>query len=137
MFDTKKKVLIIDDMLTIRKIVRKTLKEIEFSNFEEACNGAEAWKFLQVSPDFEFIISDWNMPEMTGVELLKLVRQTPETRHIPFIFLTAESDMGQVKQALELGADNYILKPFTPKDLKDKLEITYTKVKTRLPGSAA
>lgn len=137
MFDTKKKILIVDDMMTIRKIVRKTLKEIEFSNFEEAANGTEAWRLLHEIQGVEIVISDWNMPQMTGMELLKLIRQHDDLKHLPFIFLTAESDIAQVKQALESGADNYILKPFTPKDLKDKLEQTYEKVKARLPKTSA
>lgn len=136
MFKSSGKILIIDDMMMIRKIVKKTLGEINFKNIVEAADGSEGWSYLQTNQDVEFIISDWNMPEMPGIELLRLIRSTENTKKIPFIFLTAESDISQVKQALELGADNYILKPFTPKDLKDKLEQTYTKVKDRVGGAA-
>lgn len=138
MFDLKSRILVIDDMMTIRKIVKKTLSDLKFTNFIEAENGLEAWKLIQAEPDIQFIISDWNMPKMTGAELLKLIRAEPSTSHIPFIFLTAECEVDQIKEVMAYGADNYILKPFTPNDLKTRLEQTYSKVKDRIkPVSVA
>lgn len=133
MFNNSKRILVVDDMTTIRKIVKKALSELDYKNVVEARDGQEAWNtFYAESQDFEFIISDWNMPIMTGIQFLEKVRADEKTKKIPFIFLTAESDVSQVKQAIETGADNYILKPFSTFDLKTKIEQTYTKVKDRL-----
>lgn len=132
MFDTKKSVLIIDDMMMIRKIVKKSLVELDYKNVIEASNGQEAWEILEANVDrIGLIVSDWNMPVMTGIDFLRKVRTTETTKNVPFIFLTAEADMAQVKLGLEVGADNYILKPFSPNDLMKKIEQTYNKIKAR------
>lgn len=133
MFSNTKKILVVDDMTTIRKIVKKTLGELDFKNVVEAKDGKEAWETLSVDcSEYSFIISDWNMPVLSGIQFLEKIRAEEITKKIPFIFLTAESDVSQVRQAIEAGADNYILKPFSAFDLKTKIEQTYAKVKERI-----
>lgn len=128
MFHTAVKILVIDDMLTIRKIAKKILNDLHFKNIFEAADGYEGWQIVCKEGNFDLIISDWNMPKMSGLELLQKIRTTPELASTPFILLTAEADLEQVKQAVEAGVDNYILKPFTSDILKSKLEQTHQKI---------
>jgi two-component system, chemotaxis family, chemotaxis protein CheY len=128
MFHTAVKILVVDDMLTIRKIAKKILNELHFKNIHEAADGSEAWQIINKEGSFDLIISDWNMPKMSGLELLQKVRSTPSIAYTPFILLTAEADLNQVKQAVEAGVDNYVLKPFTSDILKSKLEQTHQKL---------
>lgn len=128
MFDTSIKILVVDDMSTMRKIVIKSLMELGFSSFSEASDGALGWTKLEEVEKIGLIICDWNMPNVTGIELLKKVRSNDKYAKIPFILLTAESEVSQVKEALEAGVDNYIVKPFTVDILKRKLQDTYKKV---------
>ncbi|MEZ4873678.1 MAG: response regulator [Bdellovibrionales bacterium] len=129
MFDLNTKILVVDDMNTMRKIVIKACREIGFSNFVEAPDGAIAWERLSSSQEeIGLVISDWNMPNCTGLELLKNVRTDEKMKSMPFILLTAESEVVQVKEALEAGVDNYIVKPFTKDILKRKLQDTYKKI---------
>ena len=127
MFNTAAKILIIDDMLTIRKIAKKILSDLHFSNIFEASDGAEAWQIINSQGPFDVIISDWNMPKMDGLTLLQHLRSHPEFSDTPFIMLTAESDMEQVRLAADAGVDNYILKPFTNETFITKLEKTHKK----------
>jgi two-component system chemotaxis response regulator CheY len=131
MFNTAVKILVVDDMLTIRKIAKKILTELHFKNIHEASDGNEAWQIINKEKPFDLIICDWNMPKLTGLELLKKIRSTPEVAETPFILLTAESDMAQVKIAIEAGVDDYVLKPFTADILKNRLEITHQKILSR------
>jgi two-component system chemotaxis response regulator CheY len=137
MFDLKTKVLVVDDMLTMRKIVVKTCKEIGFTTVIEAADGALAWAAL-TAPDscIGLVISDWNMPNLTGLEFLRKVRADANLISLPFLMLTAESEGSQVAEAIKSGVDNYIIKPFTPDGLKKKLDETYRKVALRI-GTAA
>lgn len=129
MFDFNTIVLVVDDMTTMRKIVQKALKEIGFSNFVEAPDGQKAWEVLNDSPvPVGLVISDWNMPNATGLDFLKRVRADGRYKGLPFVLLTAESELEQVKEAVLAGVDNYIVKPFTPAMLKQKLEETHKKV---------
>lgn len=98
----------------------------------ESKDGQEAWGFLNERDDIGFIISDWNMPVLSGMGLLEKIRASDKVKHVPFIFLTAEADASQIKQAIERGPDNYILKPFSPANLKSKIEQTYAKAKDRI-----
>ena len=132
MFDPNKKVLIVDDMSMIRRIVKQSLAEINYKNVIEAKDGQEGWDLLNVHNDISFVISDWNMPVLTGIEFLEKIRASEKVNLTPFIFLTAEADVTQIKQAIERGADNYVLKPFSPASLKAKIEQTYAKVKDRI-----
>lgn len=126
MFPNTTKVLIIDDMLAMRKIIRKCLVELGLHDITEADDGATAWPLLEKAVDvenpFQLVISDWNMPKIQGIELLKKVRASEGLRLTPFILLTAESERTQVVQALQAGVTNYIMKPFTPQILAEKLK---------------
>ncbi len=127
MFNTAAKILVIDDMLTIRKICKKILSDLHFSNISEASDGAEGWQIINTQGPFDVIISDWNMPKMDGLTLLQNLRSHPEYSETPFIMLTAESDMEQVRLAADSGVDNYILKPFKNDTFIAKLEQTHKK----------
>ena len=115
------KILVVDDFPTMRRIVKTLLKQNGFSNFVEAEDGGSALKTLEVQGDFDFIVSDWNMPNMTGLEFLKSVRSNPRFRHLPFLMVTAEAEKDQIIEAVKAGVSNYIVKPFTAGTLKDKL----------------
>ena len=135
MFDPKTKILIIDDMLTMRKIVSKTLKELGFTDITEAADGQLAWKAICSSEQpFALIISDWNMPNMTGLELLKKVRADMRFKKTPFMLVTAEAEQHQVAEALRSGVDQYVMKPFNSETLKAKLEMVHKKYKLPKAG---
>lgn len=129
MFAPTTKILVVDDMLTMRKLVSKCLKDIGFLNITEAPDGADALPVLEMAAasqvPFQLIISDWNMPKMPGIELLKRVRANDSLKATPFVFLTAENEAGQVMEAIKSGVNNYITKPFTPATLKEKLELVW------------
>jgi two-component system, chemotaxis family, chemotaxis protein CheY len=119
--DPTMKILIVDDFPTMRKIIRTLLKQNGFSNFVEAEHGIEAYGILENSPDIEFVVSDWNMPEMTGLELLKAVRANPKLKHLPFLMVTAEAEKENIIEAVKSGVSNYVVKPFTALVLKEKM----------------
>ncbi len=127
MFDPAIKILVIDDMSTMRNLVKKRLKEMGYVNFEEAEDGLKAWAKLNEQTDIGLVVSDWNMPNCTGLELLKKVRTDSRLKQMPFILLTAEAEVSQVKQAVLAGVDSYCIKPFTMESLKSKLEQVYAK----------
>ncbi len=131
MFDPKTKVLVVDDMLTMRKIVTKILKELGFSDIHEAQDGQEAWDKCQTG-GFGLIISDWNMPNCTGLEFLRRIRADQKLAKTPFLLVTAEAEQSQVAEAIKCGVDQYVVKPFSKDALKVKLESTYKKVSVRL-----
>ncbi len=131
MFDPKTKVLVVDDMLTMRKIVTKILKELGFTDIHEAQDGQEAWDKAQTG-GFGLIISDWNMPNCTGLEFLRRVRADQKLVKTPFLLVTAEAEQSQVAEAIKSGVDQYVVKPFSKDALKAKLESTYKKVSVRL-----
>ena len=133
MFDLKTKVLVVDDMLTMRKIVTKVLRELGFSDISEACDGKEAWeKAKSAEVPFGLIISDWNMPNMTGLEFLKQIRADQKLGKTPFLLVTAEAEMHQVAEAVKSGVDQYVVKPFSQDNLKSKLEMAHKKCLARL-----
>ena len=121
MADKKLKILLVDDFSTMRRIIRNLLKEIGYTSVEEAEDGAIALDKLKSEP-FDFIISDWNMPNMTGIELLKAVRADGELKKMPFLMVTAEAKPENVTEALKSGVSNYIVKPFTSVILKEKID---------------
>lgn len=128
MFDPKIRILIADDMMTMRKIVAKSLKEIGFSDIIEAADGAKAWEALMASETpVSLIVSDWNMPNSTGLDLLKQVRANERYQKTPFVLLTAEAEAKQVSEALQAGVSGYVVKPFTVTALKSQLEVVYKK----------
>lgn len=118
--DKSIKVLIVDDFATMRKVIRNILKQIGFENIVEAEDGAVALRILK-SQQIDFIIADWNMPNMTGLELLKTVRADSELSKIPFLMVTAEALQENVIAAVKAGVSNYIVKPFTAEILHDKI----------------
>lgn len=115
------KILVIDDFATMRKIVTTMLQKLEFTNLTEADSGKAGWDLLQKEP-FDLIISDCNMPEMTGIELLAKIRETPNMAQQKFIMLTAEADRELMIKSKELHIDAYILKPFKQELLEEKLK---------------
>lgn len=131
MFNPKTKVLVVDDMLTMRKIVTKILRELGFEDIQEAQDGQEAWEKVQ-SGQFGLIISDWNMPNCTGLEFLKRVRADAKLAKTPFLLVTAEAEQHQVAEAIKSGVDQYVVKPFSKDGLKVKLESAYKKCSVRL-----
>lgn len=129
MFAPNTRILVVDDMMTLRKIVMKNLKELGFTDMQEAADGNIAWTVLSNSvPPVQLIISDWNMPNLSGLELLKKVRADAKYAKVPFLMLTAEAEAHQVKEAVVAGVTNYITKPFTGETLKLKLEQAHKKL---------
>jgi two-component system, chemotaxis family, chemotaxis protein CheY len=129
MFNLTTKILVVDDMMTMRKLVSKSLKEMGFTDIVEAADGAKGWETLVNStPAVGLIVSDWNMPNSTGIDLLKRVRSESRFKHLPFILVTAEAEKVQVAEAVQAGVSGYVIKPFTPESLKEKLESIYQKI---------
>ena len=120
-FDTSMKVLVVDDFATMRRIVKGVLKQLGFNDIIEAEDGAMALKELQ-KEKVGLIVSDWNMPNMTGLDLLKAVRSDTKLKDTPFLMVTAEGQKENVVQAVQAGVSNYIVKPFTPETFSAKLE---------------
>ncbi len=117
-------ILVVDDFATMRKIVRNNLQGLGFTNIVEAEDGNVALKRLQ-DGDIGFIISDWNMPNMMGIDLLKAVRADEKLKHTPFLMVTAESQKENVLQAVQAGVSNYVVKPFTAEVLEEKLKLIF------------
>lgn len=128
MFNPKMKILVVDDFPTMRRIVKNLLRQLGYENIEEAEDGIQAYSKLK-NDGFEFIVSDWNMPNMDGFELLKKVKSDPELRDIPFLMVTAEAEKEKVIEAIKAGVSNYIVKPFTAEILKEKMDKILEKLK--------
>ncbi|WPM31640.1 chemotaxis response regulator CheY [Hydrogenobacter sp. T-2] len=122
------KFLVVDDMSTMRKIIRTILNQLGYTNVEEAENGKEALSKLR-SGNYDFVLLDWNMPEMDGFETLKQIRSDDKLKGIPVIMVTAEAKKENVLAAIQAGANNYVVKPFTPETLKEKIEKAWTAIK--------
>ncbi|MFA6412425.1 MAG: response regulator [Syntrophales bacterium] len=118
--DKNIKILVVDDFATMRKVIRNILKQVQYENVVEAEDGVVALSILK-SQQIDFVISDWNMPNMTGYELLKAVRADPEIGKTPFLMITAESLQENVVAAVKAGVSNYIVKPFTAETLNEKI----------------
>jgi len=121
-------ILVVDDFSTMRRIVKTCLKQLGFGNVTEAADGKIALDKLQGSDAFELIISDWNMPNMMGIDLLKAVRQDDKLKALPFLMVTAEAQKENILEAAKAGVSNYIIKPFTADLLKEKLEAIFKKL---------
>ena len=125
-FNPKMRILVVDDMNTMRKIIKGMLQKMGCDNITEADDGNPAWSLIQeahaAGRPFEFIISDWNMPGMTGIDLLKNVRSKDEFKKVPFLMVTAEAEQSNVVIAVKAGVSNYIIKPFNPETLKGKID---------------
>jgi two-component system, chemotaxis family, chemotaxis protein CheY len=117
-------VLIVDDQQTIRSLVRTGLQQLGFSNFQDASDGEEGLRHLLVKP-FQLIISDYNMPKLDGLGLLRAVRGHPPLATTPFIMLTGRADKDLVQRAVQFGVNNYLVKPFTVAVLREKIEAVF------------
>ena len=129
MFDVSTRLLIVDDMMTMRKLVAKVCKELGFTDITEASDGAKGWEAINnASPPIGLVISDWNMPNTTGLDLLKRVRSDSRFGKLPFVMVTAEAEQHQIVEAVKAGVSNYVVKPFTADTLKEKLETVHKKI---------
>jgi two-component system, chemotaxis family, chemotaxis protein CheY len=126
MFRNDIKILVVDDMLTMRKVVSKILRDLGYSDITQAVDGNDAWEKAK-NGSFGLIISDWNMPKCTGVEFLKKIREDATTAKTPFLLVTAEAEQHQIVEAIKSGVDQYVVKPFTTDGLKAKLMSVYVK----------
>lgn len=115
------KVLVVDDFSTMRRIVKNLLRDLGFTNISEADDGSTALPMLQ-GGDFDFVVTDWNMPGMQGIDLLKAIRADERLSHIPVLLITAEAKKEQIVMAAQAGVNGYIVKPFTAATLKTKLD---------------
>ncbi|MES2801278.1 MAG: response regulator [Bdellovibrionota bacterium] len=131
MFIPNTKFLVVDDFATMRKVVKKVLVELGYSDIHEAADGKLALQLIQDAANngtpFQCIISDWNMPNMTGLELLKACKADPKLKSIPFMLVTAESEKEQIIEAAKAGVSEYVVKPFNAATLKEKLTRVYNK----------
>jgi len=125
--DPKMRFLVVDDFSTMRRIVRNLLKELGFTNVDEAEDGAIALQKLQAG-GFEFVVTDWNMPNMDGLTLLQTIRATPNLKHLPVLMITAEAKKENIIAAAQAGASGYIVKPFTAGTLSEKLNKIFEKM---------
>ena len=127
MADPKMKFLVVDDFSTMRRIVRNLLKELGFANIDEAEDGMAALQKLN-SAEFDFVVTDWNMPNMDGLTLLQTIRKTPHLKHLPVLMITAEAKKENIIAAAQAGASGYVVKPFTAGTLSEKLEKIFEKM---------
>jgi|TARA_R110001583_G_scaffold71924_8_gene202033 two-component system chemotaxis response regulator CheY len=119
--DKNMKVLVVDDFSTMRRIVKNLLRDLGFTNIQEADDGSTALPMLQ-NGDFDFVVTDWNMPGMQGIDLLKAIRADSTLAHIPVLLITAEAKKEQIIMAAQAGVNGYIVKPFTAGTLKNKID---------------
>ena len=124
--DLNMKILVVDDMSTMRRIVKNILKQIGFSNMEEAENGQEALAKLRADT-FGFVVSDWNMPVMPGIEMLRAIRADEKLKHIPVLMVTAEAQKENLIEAIQAGVNNYVVKPFTAETMQEKINKIFNK----------
>ena len=121
------KILIVDDFSTMRRIIKNLLRDLGFTNTDEADDGNTALPMLQATK-FDFLITDWNMPGMTGIELLKAVRSNDKLNTLPVLMVTAEAKREQIVEAAQAGVNGYVVKPFTAAALKDKIDKIFERI---------
>ncbi len=121
------KILIVDDFSTMRRIIKNLLRDLGFNNTSEADDGNTGLPMLQ-SGDFDFLVTDWNMPGMAGIDLLKAVRADEKLVSLPVLMVTAESKREQIVAAAEAGVNGYIVKPFTAATLKEKIDKIFERI---------
>lgn len=121
------KILIVDDFSTMRRIIKNLLRDLGFTNTQEADDGNSALPLLKAS-DFDFLITDWNMPGMTGIDLLKAVRADDKLKSLPVLMVTAEAKREQIIEAAQAGVNGYVVKPFTAQALKEKIEKIFERI---------
>ncbi|MDX1341105.1 chemotaxis response regulator CheY [Reinekea sp. G2M2-21] len=125
--DKNMKILVVDDFSTMRRIVKNLLRDLGFTNTHEADDGSTAWPMLQ-SGDYDFVVTDWNMPGMTGIELLQKIRSDDRLKTVPVLMVTAEAKRDQIVAAAQAGVNGYVVKPFTAAALKEKIEKIFERV---------
>ena len=128
--DQKIKILVVDDFSTMRRIVKNVLKQLGYDNIEEAEDGAAALVKLK-SGGFGFMVSDWNMPNMDGLQLLQEVRKDPLLSKLPILMVTAEAEKAKVITAIQAGVNNYVVKPFTAEVFKEKMDKIFEKLEQK------
>ena len=125
--DKNMKILIVDDFSTMRRIIKNLLRDLGFNNTDEADDGNTALPKLQ-SGKFDFLVTDWNMPGMQGIDLLKAVRADPNLASLPVLMVTAEAKKEQIVEAAQAGVNGYIVKPFTAATLKEKIDKIFERI---------
>jgi two-component system, chemotaxis family, chemotaxis protein CheY len=125
--DLNMKILVVDDFSTMRRIIKNLLKDLGFSNIEEADDGTTALPMLKHG-HFDFLVTDWNMPGMTGIDLLKAVRADPALANLPVLMVTAEAKREQIIMAAQAGVNGYVVKPFNGPTLKEKIDKIFERV---------
>lgn len=119
--DKNMKILVVDDFSTMRRIIKNLLKDLGFTNIQEADDGNTALPML-VQGDFDFVVTDWNMPGMQGIDLLRAIRADDKLKHLPVLLVTAEAKKEQIVAAAQAGVNGYVIKPFTAGTLKAKID---------------
>lgn len=127
MADKNMRILVVDDFPTMRRIVRSLLKELGLTNVEEAEDGKDGLSKLR-GGNFEFVVSDWNMPNLDGLEMLKQIRADDALKHLPVLMVTAEAKKENIIAAAQAGANGYVVKPFTAATLEEKLNKIFEKL---------
>ncbi|PJG60624.1 chemotaxis response regulator CheY [Aeromonas cavernicola] len=125
--DKNMKILIVDDFSTMRRIIKNLLRDLGFNNTHEADDGNTALPMLK-NGDFQFVVTDWNMPGMQGIDLLKAIRLDEKLKHLPVLMVTAEAKREQIIEAAQAGVNGYIVKPFTAATLKEKLDKVFERI---------
>ena len=125
--DKNMKILVVDDFSTMRRIIKNLLKDLGFSNIQEADDGSTALPMLQQG-DFDFVVTDWNMPGMQGIDLLRNIRADDKLKHLPVLMVTAEAKRDQIVAAAQAGVNGYVVKPFTAAVLKEKIDKIFERV---------
>ena len=124
------KILVVDDMAAMRKILKTLLAQLGYKNVDEAEDGKQALEILKQNPNkYGLVITDWNMPNMTGIELVQAIRSDEQLKHLPILMVTAEAKKENVLMAIKAGVNNYIVKPFTAETLKEKMEKIFASLK--------
>ena len=125
--DKNMKILIVDDFSTMRRIIKNLLRDLGFSNTDEADDGNTALPMLK-SGKYDFLVTDWNMPGMSGLDLLKVVRADDNLKTLPVLMVTAEAKRDQIVAAAQAGVNGYVVKPFTAAVLKEKIEKIFERI---------
>lgn len=125
------RILVVDDMAAMRKIIKTLLSQLGYKEIDESEDGRQAYEKLVRNPDkYDLVITDWNMPNMTGIELVRVIRSTEKLKNLPVLMVTAEAKKENVLEAIKAGVNNYVVKPFTAETLKSKIEQIFNSLKT-------
>jgi len=125
--DPNMRILVVDDFSTMRRIVKSIVKQLGFNNVDEAEDGKQALEMLK-GGKYGFVVSDWNMPNMTGIDLLRAIRADPDLKDTPVLMVTAETEKQIVVDAIQAGVNNYVVKPFTPQVFEEKMNKIFEKL---------